>query len=187
LPQAYDILRALIPSYRSKHAFDTDTFTNELELSQVDPRLWAVIIQVLTQLPDALRVYPIALADKHLPQLQRIPSTPDFSFVTVLELPACAHLTDDTILELKQLHALCALDASQTLVTAQGIRRLCGTQTFAAENEGIDMASRRRGPWSLRILRLRNCQGVTNKIFDVISGFPLLSVLGTLLTDSGSP
>ncbi|TFY82094.1 hypothetical protein EWM64_g1917 [Hericium alpestre] len=167
----YDILRALVPSY---DPWPEEGVEDSLDLPKVDPRLWAVIVQVFTNLPDEFRVYPIALSDKHLPLLQHIPQRDDFSLLTILELSHCSHLTDDTILELKALHGLCALDASETPLSAQGILRLSRTLAWA---DGHDNASSRRGPWQLRILYLRNCKNVKNAVFDALPAFPLLSIV----------
>ncbi|KAI0950378.1 hypothetical protein AcV7_008864 [Taiwanofungus camphoratus] len=169
-PGAYDILRALIPSYRADE---------ELDLSQVDPRLWACIIQIYRALPPAFRTYTLPLSDVHLPLLQRIPSTPDFALLTVLELPGCGGLTDDTVVELRVLHGLCAFDASGTALSAWGISRLSKTLVFAEDEEQLGgiLTRPRRGPWGLRMLSLRNCMNVGNKIFNSLTKFPLLSVV----------
>ncbi|TFY72701.1 hypothetical protein EVG20_g300 [Dentipellis fragilis] len=172
LPFAYDIIRALIPSYCP---WPDHCDEEGLRLSEVDPRLWASIIQVFTELPDELRVYSLALSDKYLPLLEHIPQRADFSLLTVLELPGCPDLTDDTIFELKALHGLSAFDASATQLTAQGLLRLSRTMTWA---EGETNASKRRGPWQLRILRLRNCRLISNRVFNALATFPLLSVIG---------
>ncbi|KAA1471183.1 hypothetical protein DENSPDRAFT_880271 [Dentipellis sp. KUC8613] len=171
LPFTYDILRALIPSYCP---WPDHCEEEGLRLSEVDPRLWASIVQVFTELPDEFRVYSLALSDKHLPLLELIPQRTDFSLLTVLELPGCPDLTDDTIFELKALHGLSAFDATATQLTAQGLLRLSRTMTWA---EGETNASKRRGPWQLRILRLRNCRLIGNRVFDALATFPLLSVI----------
>lgn len=168
---SYDILRALIPSYLP--ATDA-TSHDDIRMSEVDPRLWAVILQVFTEVPDVMRVYPIALSDKHLPLLQRIPSTSNYSLLTALQLPGCTHLTDDTIIQLKALNGLCAFDASETKLTAQGISRLAGTMSWSLEGN----RDQRRGPWQLRILRLRKCTQIGDEISKCISRFPLLCVVG---------
>ncbi|KAH9484287.1 hypothetical protein JR316_0003768 [Psilocybe cubensis] len=133
----------------------------------LDPRLWAVLVQIYDGLPGYLAQYRLPLADVHLPLLQTIPSTAHFSLVTVLSLPACAHLTDDTVHRLRFLHTLAALDASSTALTAYALHSLAAT-----------LQPDRRGPWQLRILSLRNCKCITNDAFPHILRFPLLSVLG---------
>jgi hypothetical protein len=162
----FDVLRALLPGFRDNHA--------SFSLSQVDPRLWAVIVQVFANLPKRLKVYPIPLSDKHLPLLQRVPATQHFCLVTVLDLACCRALTDKTIVELKSLTSLCALDASSTVLTGLGIKRLSGT-LLRDENGQPDVAS---GPWRLRMLRLRNCSYVDNTVYSAIAAFPLLCVVG---------
>jgi hypothetical protein len=161
-----DILRAIIPCNRQGH----------FDLSKVDPRLWAVIVQVYADLPHRLRIYRTALSDKYTPLLQHIPATEHFSLLTVLELPGCPHLSDDTIIHLTALHTLCALDVSSSALSVQGIRRLSGTLKWV--EDGVDIANQRRGPWQLRILSLRNCKRVTNAIYQYLEPFVLLSVVG---------
>ncbi|EPQ58131.1 hypothetical protein GLOTRDRAFT_126623 [Gloeophyllum trabeum ATCC 11539] len=161
---SYDPLRALLPSY------GTDAF----DLSKVDPRLWAVLIQVYENLPDDIRTYRLPLADKHLPLLQSIPSTLDFTLITLLDLSRCPELTDNTIVELKALHCLVALDASMTEVSTHGIRGLSRTLQCTVDQEtGM---KRRGGPWGLRILRLRRCEKLSDAIFSCLASFPLLSL-----------
>ncbi|TDL27461.1 hypothetical protein BD410DRAFT_894571 [Rickenella mellea] len=155
--KGFDILKALIPNWR----------TADFTMSRVDPRLWALIVQIYSDLPKAFSSYRIPLSDQHLPLLQRIPSTPDFCLITILELPRCRTLTDTTILELKELHNLCALDASDTAISEYGVRSLARTLMFN-EDGG------RRGPWSLRLLRVRNCRRIRKDIFQTLPLFPLL-------------
>ncbi|KZT11358.1 uncharacterized protein LAESUDRAFT_692112 [Laetiporus sulphureus 93-53] len=169
-PDVYDPLRALIPEYRDNKSFD---------LTRVDPRLWSLIVQLYYGVPDAFRHYVLPLSDEHLPLLQRIPSTPEFALLTVLELPCCAELTDDNVIELKALHGLCAFDASGTALSAWGIKRLSKTLTFAEDEEQGDdsSATARRGPWGLRILGLRHCMSIKSDVFDCLTNFPLLCVV----------
>ena len=163
----FDILRALMPGFNDPRA--------SFSLSQVDPRLWAVIVQVFANLPKKLRTYPIPLSDKHLPLLQRVPATPHFCLITVLDIAGCRELTDKTILELKSLYALCALDASSTLLSGLGIRRLSGT--LLRDQHG--QPDTNSGPWRLRMLRLRNCRLMDNTVYAAIAAFPLLCVVGS--------
>ncbi|KAI0256685.1 hypothetical protein BJV78DRAFT_1166160 [Lactifluus subvellereus] len=164
-PSDTDILQALIPSNLQGH----------FDLGKVDPRLWAVIVQVYSDLPHRLLIYRTALSDKYTPLLQHIPATEHFSLLTVLELPGCSHLNDDTIIQLTVLHTLCALDASSSALSAQGIRRLSGTLKW--DEDGVDIANQRRGPWQLRILSLRNCKRVTNAIYQYLGPFILLAAV----------
>lgn len=168
---SYDVLRAVIPSYVPDEPLD---------LSLVDPRLWVVLVQLYNSLPESLRTYVLPLADPHLPLLQRIPCTPDFALLTVLELPGCQELTDGTVVELKALHGLCAFDASGTMLTAHGVRTLAKTLVFGEDEEevGAAMQRPRRGPWGLRILSLRNCPNIKSEVFECLPMFPLLSVVG---------
>lgn len=157
----FDIIKALIPSYNDSR------FT----ISRVDPRLWATLIQLYsTSLPESFERYPIPLSDIHVPLLQQIPSTPNFTLITILELPDCEELADCSISELRHLSSLCALDASGTTVTDYGVSVL--SRTMGWHDDG-----RRRGPWPLRILRLRGCRGITHQVFHCVKNFPLLAVL----------
>ena len=167
----FDILRALIPSYRPLHPRGSG-----FNLRQVDPRLWAVLIQIFNELPPIFRRYPLPLSDTHMPLLQLIPNTPHFSLVTVLALRGREELTDDTVLELRHLHTLTALDASGTALGSFGVQRLAKTLTWSESESGQD--SERRGPWGLRVLHLRNCINVDDKVLECLSRFPLLSVVG---------
>ncbi|SRR6266404_9534678 len=167
-PGDADILQSLIPRTQQGH----------FNLAKVDPRLWAVIVQVYSNLPPDLLIYRTALSDKYIPSIQRIPATEHFSLLTILELPGCSCLNDDTIIRLTALRTLCVLDASNTPLSAQGIRRLSGTLGWA--DDGIDIANRRRGPWQLRILSLRNCKQVADHIYQCLESFVLLAVVGKL-------
>ncbi|KAH9966656.1 hypothetical protein BC827DRAFT_1124933, partial [Russula dissimulans] len=161
-----DVLRPLIPRSRSGH----------FNLTKVDPRLWAIILQIYSDLPHGLRTYRTALSDKYIPLLQRVPATEHFSLLTVLELSRCSHLNDDTIVHLKGLHTLCVLDVNRTTLSAQGIRRLSGT--LMCVEDDIDGTNQRRGPWQLRILTLYNCKRVTNAIYQYLESFTLLTAVG---------
>ena len=170
-PLSYDILRALIPSYSHPGA--------DLDFSGVDPRLWATLVQIYDNLPEVFRTYRVPLSDEHVPLLQRIPSTSQFSLITILELPGCRDLSDDTITNLKGLDSLCAFDATGTRLTAYGIKVLAGTVLWSDhDGEHGGGKRRQRGPWGLRILRLRNCSKIDNKVFDCLTKFILLSVIG---------
>ncbi|KAL1947855.1 hypothetical protein VTO73DRAFT_13579 [Trametes versicolor] len=168
----FDILSALIPSYRP---FDEAESDEDFDLSPVDPRLWAVIVQVYEGLPDDFRHYTIPLSDAYLPLLQTIPSTKHFSLITALSLGRCKVLTDDTIIQLCQLHTLAALDASATAVGTWGISRLSKSLNWSEAD--ATHPAQRRGPWGLRILYLRDCINVDNKILPLLAHFPLLSVV----------
>jgi hypothetical protein len=165
-----DILQSLIPRCTRGH----------FNLGKVDPRLWAILVQTYSDLPQSLRTYRTALCDKYLPLLQRVPTTEHFSLLTVLELPGCSHLNDDTIVHLTALHTLCVLDASHTTLSALGIRCFSGTVKWV--EDGVDCANRRRGPWQLRILSLHHCTRVTNAIFQYLESFILLAAVGKSCT-----
>ncbi len=167
----FDILQALIPTYRP---FSPDH--DDLDMRLVDPRLWAVLAQIYADLPPAFRTYTLPLSDVHLPLLQRIPSSSHFSLITVLSLSRCRQLTDDTVIELRELHTLAALDASVTALGSWGVYRLAKTLSWSDGED--DEAPQRRGPWRLRVLYLNNCLNIDNKVLSYLSRFPLLSVVG---------
>jgi len=158
------VLRALSPS-----AFG-DIDAPARCLCKLDPRLWSVIAQVYSDLPKELRNYHIPLGDRHLPLLQAIPSTPSFALITVLNLARC--VSDETSHALKSLHALCALDLSQTTISHLGIRHFAP----AIASEPSDTRNGTRG---LRILRLCNCREITNQVIGAVSNFQLLTILGS--------
>ena len=139
----------------------------------LDPRLWCILVQVYDGLPQCLHSYNIPLSDIHLPLLQRVPSTPQFSLITLLDLPACPDLTDDSISTLKLLHSLVAFDASATVLSSHAVKVLARTLVYT------EYDTTRRGPWTLRILRLRNCKNIDNNVYSHLPIFPLLSVVGT--------
>ncbi|PSR76063.1 hypothetical protein PHLCEN_2v8725 [Hermanssonia centrifuga] len=165
--EGYDILKELIPT--SSREFEGD---NNYLLDVVDPRLWAVLVQIFTQLPESFRTYVIPLSDIHIPLLQGIPSTPYFALITVLELSGCKELNDETIVQLRYLHGLGALDLSMTTVSSWGIKILAKTLSKNPDLDRLD------GPWKLRILSLRNCMNVKDLAVGSLVNFPLLSVVG---------
>lgn len=130
---------------------------------ELDIRLWAVLSQVFDL---GSSTFTTALDHPHMSLLQSIPSTDSYSLVTVLDLLACKHLTDDTIVQLRGLHTLAAFDASETALTAYAVKSLAAT-----------LKSDGKGPWPLRILSLRNCKHVKDDIYEHLSVFPLLSAL----------
>jgi hypothetical protein len=141
---------------------------------ELDASTWACIIQLYSGLPMYMRSYRISLHDDRLSHLLRIPSTPHFTLITILELPKCPLFQkDENILLLKPLHNLCALDVSCSLTTPRALKMLASTLQID-ECDGT-----RRGPWGLRILRLMECTYINKEIFEVLSKFPLLCVLGT--------
>ncbi|KAI0336492.1 hypothetical protein GY45DRAFT_406277 [Cubamyces sp. BRFM 1775] len=167
----FDILSALIPTYRpfSPHV-------NGFDLSLVDPRLWACLVQLYEGLPPVFRQYTLPLSDVHLPLLQAIPSSTHFSLITILSLRRCRILTDDNAVELRHLHTLAALDASMTGLGTWGIQRLAKSLTWSDAED--DRPSQRRGPWGLRILYMRDCMNVDDGILSWLAHFPLLCVVG---------
>ncbi|KAI0721116.1 hypothetical protein C8T65DRAFT_705571 [Cerioporus squamosus] len=168
---AFDILQALIPTYRPFSPNHED-----FDLRMVDPRLWAVLIQIYEGLPALFREYTLPLSDHHLPLLQTIPSTDFFSLVTVLSLAKCRELTDDSVLKLRDLHTLAALDASVTALGSWGVQRLAKSLDWTeGDNEQYP---ERRGPWGLRVLYLKDCINIDDTVLAHLPRFPLLSVVG---------
>lgn len=167
----YDLLRELIPAYGS----DPPTPEHEI-MKTVDPRLWATLVQIYTGLPAVFRTYELPLGDAHLPLLQEVPCTPNFALVTVLNLRACKEVDDDTIVHLGQLHSLVALDVGATVLTQWGLKKLAKTLLRRGEDDADSRPL--AGPWSLRILRMRDCMNVDNTVLETLLKFPLLSVIG---------
>ncbi|KII88523.1 hypothetical protein PLICRDRAFT_41684 [Plicaturopsis crispa FD-325 SS-3] len=146
------ILQEVFPSYKPG---------SPLALSQVDPRLWALLVQLYpSSLPTIFDSYPIPLSDPHLPLLQRIPSTTEFALVTVLDLTYQQQLTDDTVVYLRQLRTLAALDISETSISVYGVKVL---------SRSLESP--------LRILSLRDCWKIDDEVLPSLMQFPLLSVI----------
>ena len=164
-----DVFRSLFP------AWETCNFS----LREIDPRLWATIVQLYSNIPEVLSSYLIALEDPHLPVLQSIPSTQHFALITTLDLRNCQDLTDESVLALKVLDHLCALDATNTQIGSHGIKLLSRALRFNDHGE-------RRGPWGLRILRLRKCRNIDKELFKYLNNFPLLCAVGTFNQYTGS-
>lgn len=146
-----------------------------LGLRKLDPRLWATVVQIFDRIPPELRTYTLSLNDELLPLIQGLENTDSFSLITILELPGCDALTDDSVSELRCLHTLSAFDASSTRLSSRGIVTL--TRTLSVNDPGQPMR-KLRGPWSLRILRLKHCAEIDNAVYLVLSLFPLLAVIG---------
>ncbi|KAJ3802876.1 hypothetical protein GGU11DRAFT_715048 [Lentinula aff. detonsa] len=176
----FDILKALIPSYHD------DSFN----ISTVDPRLWATLVQIYgASLPEIFRTYPIALTDTRLPLVQCIPATSTFSLITILELPGCPQLTDETLTPVKMLYNLTAFDASETKISAWGLKKLMIPALSVDHTEDTDSLLK-VGPLGLRILRLRNCKAIDHTIFTSLQKLLLLSVIdlrGTSCIPSSIP
>ncbi|KAH7930787.1 hypothetical protein BV22DRAFT_999811 [Leucogyrophana mollusca] len=179
IPYRPDILRALIPCCNGSTGGEARDMAEHgrLCLQAVDPRLWATIAQVMHPLPYSLRDLDLPLADLHLPLLQQIPSTPHFSLVTLLSLPCCKELCDETISALRKLNSLVALDLRGTPVSSYGVNVLARGLSWD-RSEG---RASRVGPWGLRILRLHSCRKVDNGVFSALHKFPLLSAVGRFI------
>ncbi|KAI0341672.1 hypothetical protein BDW22DRAFT_259731 [Trametopsis cervina] len=177
-PQAsgdYDLLRELVPGFSYAYNAKDAGF-----LQYLDPRLWAVLVQLYTGLPETFRVHKLPLSDIYLPLLQQIPSTDRFALVTTLNLRGCSEVDDDTILELRDLHGLGALDLGATAITSWGMHRLA--KTLARKPDEQDAVRRLSGPWALRVITLRDCMNVKNDVYESLQQFPLLSVIGEWLS-----
>ena len=172
-PQDRDILRELIPEFLYARQTRDTSF-----LKYVDPRLWAVLVQVYTGLPEVFRTYNIPLSDIHVPILQQIPPTPRFSLVTVLSLEACGEVDDNTIIEFRDLHGLAALNLGGTALSSWGVSRFSKLLRHA-DDQAYNDGRRLLGPWELRILSLRNCMNVDDDVYKSLKLFPLLSIVGT--------
>ncbi|KAG8690980.1 hypothetical protein FRC08_010305 [Ceratobasidium sp. 394] len=183
-PFSYYILRALQPHYASISPLEEllssqvsvgTTRVNVVDsllphakhdMGYVDPPTWAILVQIFDDLPQQCFKYTLALNDPHLSTLATIPSTPNFSVVTFLDLSGCKELLDGNISFLKGLTSLCVFDASRTRLTDQGVRNFKST-----------LFLREPGPAYLRSWSLRECKGVTAKALGSLLAFPLLCVL----------
>ncbi|KAG6849577.1 hypothetical protein H0H93_007280 [Arthromyces matolae] len=151
---------------RLNYQDDSDVLDNVL-----GPAFWSVLVQVYDGLPLYLRTIVVPFSDPHVLSLQQIPQSPQFSLLTILDLPACPSLTDKSIVFIAGLHSLVALDASATSLSSYAIKVLSGTLLW------IDNGPQRRGPWPLRILRLRFCNKVDDTVYPHLGKFPLLTVI----------
>ncbi|CAE6459169.1 unnamed protein product [Rhizoctonia solani] len=98
--------------------------------------------------------------------LSSIPSTPNFSIITVLDLSNCDDLHDSNISQLKVLTSLCVLDTSCTHLTDQATRNLAST-----------LLLQEPGPLRLQSWSLRDCEAVTNRSIESLGRFPMLCLL----------
>jgi hypothetical protein len=150
---------------------------DDIDWSMVDPRLWAVIVQVFNNLPHQFKTLHLPLSDPYLPLLQGIPSTPQFTLITILVLTQVNQtrlVNDNNITELRSLHSLCYLDISHNNISPHGLRRFAGT----LHANGSTVPPRGEGPWSLRVLKLVDCRQINNAAFEHMVKFPLLCLVG---------
>ncbi|PPQ71977.1 hypothetical protein CVT24_008194 [Panaeolus cyanescens] len=151
-------------------------------IHHLNPTLWLTLIQVFHNLPRYLSNYSLSFNHPDLELSQSISSTKNFALISILDLSACQQLSDTTITRLKILHNLIALNLSQTSITHIAIRNLTQSLSVDAQRSPI-------GPWSLRLLSLRNCPNVADSVFPELVKFPLLTVIdlrGTRCTPSSS-
>ncbi|KAG2132502.1 uncharacterized protein EDB93DRAFT_1255174 [Suillus bovinus] len=176
IPYNMDIVNALVrrtPASLSAKNKDSQPF----HVSTVDPRLLATLGQVMHPLPEEFRDYDIPLSDVHLPLLQRVPSRGNFCFITVLALPYCKELCDDTIGVIRCLNTLTALDIRGTTIGSYGLTVLARGLSWSDD----DLQSR-TGCWGLRILSLHSCTNIGNDALPILSNFPLLSCIDLRFT-----
>ncbi|CAE6418685.1 unnamed protein product [Rhizoctonia solani] len=136
------------------------------DISLLDPATWAFLIRLYNGLPEHYSRYKLALNDPYLPMLSAIPSTANFSIITVLDLSGCDDLHDSNISQLKILTSLCVLDTSCTHLTDQAVRNLMST-----------LLLQEPGPLRLQSWSLRNCADVTNRSIESLGYFPMLCLL----------
>ncbi|KAG0707776.1 hypothetical protein DFH29DRAFT_1053385 [Suillus ampliporus] len=189
IPFRRDVIRALIPSkivprdvlvarkQDSRSKIDSDTLCSGFDVQSTDPRLWATIAQVMHPLPAEFRDYEIPLSDGHLPLLQQVPSRENFSFVTLLALPGCGEVSDETIGVIRRLNTLIALDLRGTSIGSYGLTVLARGLSWSD-----DELQSRTGCWGLRILRLHSCTNIGNEALPILSKFPLLSSIDLRFT-----
>ncbi|KAG1855134.1 hypothetical protein C8R48DRAFT_776534 [Suillus tomentosus] len=148
-------------------------------VSTVNPRLLATLAQIMHPLPEEFRDYDIPLSDVHLPLLQRVPSRENFCFKTLLALPYCKEVCDDTIGVIRHLNTLrvTALDIKGTIVGSYGLTVLARGLSWSD-----DELQSRTGCWGLRILSLHSCTNIGNEALPILSKFPLLSSIDLRFT-----
>ncbi|KAF9451032.1 hypothetical protein P691DRAFT_773419 [Macrolepiota fuliginosa MF-IS2] len=173
-PKSFRVIDDIFASAMARQS-DNNDLDAQRDLSTIDPRLWVVIVQVFDQIPSELRIYTIPLNDEFLPLLQGIQNTDTFSLLTILELPSCSALEDNTLADLRFLHTLAAFDASNTRISADGVLSLART---LQANSPLEATRKLTGPWGLRVLRLKHCSRIAGStIYESLDRFPLLSVV----------
>lgn len=183
-----EVVRALVPPkvikreviFARKHGVDSDGHHDTFDVQSVDPRLWATLAQVMHPLPAELLDYELPLSDLHLPLLQQVPSRDNFCFVTLLSLPGCNEVCDETIHVLRRLNTLAALDLRGTRIGFYGLTVLSRSLSWSC-----DELATRTGCWGLRILRLHSCTNIENEALPILSKFPLLSSIGPFVLSPG--
>ncbi|KAG1756797.1 uncharacterized protein EDB91DRAFT_1342423 [Suillus paluster] len=189
IPYRRDVVRALIPSkvvprdplvtrkQDSQSKNDSDAQYSGFDVQSADPRLLATLAQVMHPLPAEFRDYEIPLSDGHLPLLQQVPSRENFSFVTLLALPGCKEVSDETIGVIRRLNTLAALDLRGTSIGSYGLTVLARGLSWSD-----DELQSRTGCWGLRILRLHSCTNIGNEALPILSKFSLLSSIDLRFT-----
>lgn len=176
VPYSRDVVSALVrrtPAPLPVKNKDSQPFF----VSIVNPRLLATLAQVMHPLPEEFRNYDIPLSDVHLPLLQRVPSRENFCFITLLALPYCKEVCDDTIGVIRRLNTLTALDIKGTTVGSYGLTVLARGLSWSD-----DELQSRTGCWGLRILSLHSCTNIGNEALPILSKFPLLSSIDLRFT-----
>ncbi|KAI6167031.1 hypothetical protein EDD17DRAFT_1469341 [Pisolithus thermaeus] len=177
-PLALFCIVALAPYTDQLHALGAPRIPyRDLLLPEVlsDPRVWVTIAQVMYPAPVHSHDIDLSLSDTHLPLLQQIPSAPNFTLISLLSLPGCTHVSDDTVSELRRLNTLIALDLRATHLTTYGVTVLSRGLSLTRDDSGL---YKKAGPWGLRILSLHGCAKVTDTVLPVLKTFPLLSAIG---------
>ncbi|KDQ06687.1 hypothetical protein BOTBODRAFT_192902 [Botryobasidium botryosum FD-172 SS1] len=147
-----------------------------VNFSHLDPRLWAILLQLYENLPPIFLRYNIPLGDKWLPFLQRIQPSKAFTLIVTLDLSSQKCLTDDSIVNIKSLHQLSTFDCSNTRITSRGVEQLSKTLPFRDGKEKI-------GPWKLRVWYMRCCIYIDDGVGRFLVKSPLLCLVD--LRESG--
>ncbi|KAG2368543.1 hypothetical protein BDR07DRAFT_17885 [Suillus spraguei] len=178
VPYSRDVVSSLVPLAPLAAPFSVKNKDSQPFLvSSVNPRLLATLGQVMHPLPQEFRDYDIPLSDVHLPLLQQVPSRENFCFVTLLALPNCKEMCDDTIGVIRRLNTLTALDIRGTTVGSYGLTVLARGLSWSD-----DELQSRTGCWGLRILSLHSCTNISNEALPILSKFPLLSSIDLRFT-----
>ncbi|KAG2157089.1 hypothetical protein DEU56DRAFT_763017 [Suillus clintonianus] len=186
VPYNKDVARALVPTKavprhviaaRKQDSQSTMDSGGQFDVQSVDPRLLATLAQVMHPIPAEFRHYDIPLSDVHLPLLQQVPSRDNFCFITLLSLPGCQEVSDNTIFVIRRLKTLAALDLRGTTVGSYGLTVLSRDLSWSD-----DELQSRTGCWGLRILCLHSCTNIGNEALPILSNFPLLSSIDLRFT-----
>ncbi|PVF97047.1 hypothetical protein CPB86DRAFT_815896 [Serendipita vermifera] len=159
-PRIVEMVVDLLPQIPARYLrppFKSDS--NEFEYYEcqymIHPQLWGLLNALIipSTLPLVLRTISVAITDGLIPSLHHAPvlATPSLSLLTALSLESVESrllVTDDSIIQLRNLACLTVLNLASTPITSRGILRLVLSITSSDNPDTC--------PWRLRVLDLRN-------------------------------